>query len=188
MHLSGRAALVVIDVQVGFEDPVWGMRNNPRAELNIGRLLAFWRMTGRPVLHIRHDSKLPTSPLRPYQRGNAFKPGTAPIPGETIIAKSVNSAFIGTTLEADLKRAGSQTVVLTGLTTNHCVSTTARMAANLGFSTIVAADATAAFGNKAMDGRIRPPGEVHDSALADLRGEFAAIVETGAMLDAVTAE
>lgn len=188
MNLSGRAALLVIDVQVGFEDPVWGLRNNPRAELNIARLLAFWRMTRRPVFHIRHDSPSPTSPLRPRQRGNAFKHETAPAPGEPIIAKTVNAAFIGTTLEADLKRARSQTIVLTGLTTNHCVSTTARMAANLGFTTIVVADATAAFGNKGLDGRMRQPGEVHDSALADLRGEFATIVETGAMLDAVTGE
>ena len=188
MNLSGRAALIVIDVQVGFEDPVWGMRNNPRAELNIGRLLAFWRMTGRPVFHIRHDSPLPNSPLRPRQRGNAFKHEAAPAPGEPIIAKTVNAAFIGTTLEADLKRARSQTLVLTGLTTNHCVSTTTRMAANLGFNAIVVADATAAFGNKGMDGRMRQPNEVHESALADLRGEFATIMETGAMLDAVSAE
>jgi nicotinamidase-related amidase len=188
MNLSGRAALLVIDVQVGFEDPVWGVRNNPRAELNIGRLLAFWRMTKRPVFHIRHDSVLPNSPLRPRQRGHAFKTEASPFQGEPVIGKTVNSAFIGTTLEADLKRARSQTLVLTGLTTNHCVSTTARMAANLGFSTYVVADATAAFGNKGMDGRMRPPADVHDGALADLRGEFATIVETGAMLDAATAE
>jgi nicotinamidase-related amidase len=188
MNLSGRAALIVIDVQVGFDDPVWGVRNNPRAELNIGRLLSFWRMTRRPVFHVRHDSLLPGSPLRPRQRGHAFKPETAPFQGEPVIGKTVNAAFIGTTLQADLKQARSQTVVLTGLTTNHCVSTTARMAANLGFTTLVVGDATAAFGNKGMDGRMRSGSEVHDAALADLRGEFAQIVETGALLDAATAE
>lgn len=188
MNLSGRAALIVIDVQVGFEDPVWGIRNNPRAELNIGRLLSFWRMTKRPIFHIRHDSILPTSPLRPRQRGNAFKTEAAPFQGEKVIGKTVNAAFIGTTLEGDLTAARSRTVVLCGLTTNHCVSTTARMAANLGFETIVVADATAAFGSKGMDGRLRPAADVHDNALADLRGEFATIVETGAMLDAATAE
>lgn len=186
--LSFRAALIVIDVQIGFEDPVWGMRNNPRAELNIARLLSFWRMTRRPIFHIRHDSLRADSPLRPRQRGNALKPQTAPAPGEPVIAKSVNAAFIGTTLEADLRRAQSPAVVLVGLTTNHCVSTTARMAANLGFATYVVADATAAFGNKGMNGRLRQPGDVHEGALADLRGEFAEIVETGALLDAATAE
>jgi nicotinamidase-related amidase len=188
MPLSFRAALVVIDVQVGFEDPVWGVRNNPRAETNIGRLLSFWRQTRRPVYHIRHDSVLPNSPLRPRQRGHAFKPEVAPFQGEPVIGKTVNSAFIGTTLEADLKRGLSPSVVLVGLTTNHCVSTTARMAANLGFETYVVADATAAFGNKGMDGRMRPAGDVHAGALADLRGEFATIVETGALVEAATAE
>jgi nicotinamidase-related amidase len=188
VNLSGRAALLVIDVQVGFEDPIWGVRNNPRAELHIARLLSFWRMTRRPVFHIRHDSTLPASPLRPRQRGHAFKTEAIPFAGEAVIGKTVNAAFIGTTLEAELKRARSQTLILTGLTTNHCVSTTARMAANLGFETYVVADATAAFANKGMDGRMRPAAEVHESALADLRGEFATIVETGAMLDAATAE
>jgi nicotinamidase-related amidase len=98
MELSGRAALLVIDMQVGFDDPSWGVRNNPRAELNIGRLLAFWRMTRRPVFYVRHDSTDPKSPLRPLQRGNGIKHQVAPAPGEKVIAKKVNAAFIGTTL------------------------------------------------------------------------------------------
>jgi nicotinamidase-related amidase len=188
MELSGRATLLVVDVQVGFEDPIWGVRNNPRAELNIARLLAFWRQTRRPVIFVRHDSTLSASPLRPRQRGNNFKPQVAPLPNETVIPKSVNAAFIGTGLEAELRRLGSPMLVLTGLTTNHCVSTTARMAANLGFPTIVVADATAAFARRGIDGRMRPAADVHDGALSDLQGEFATILETGALLEAVSAD
>ena len=188
MELSGRAALIVIDMQVGFEDPVWGPRNNPHAELNITRLLKFWRQTKRPVIFIRHDSPDPRSTLRPRQRGNNIKPQVAPGPGEPVIAKSVNSAFIGTSLEADLRRGRSKTLVLTGLTTNHCVSTTARMAGNLGFDTYVVADATAAFARRAIDGRFRSAAEVHDAALSDLQGEFATIIDTGALLEAVSSE
>ena len=188
MNLSFRAALLIVDVQVGFEDPVWGIRNNPRAEASIARLLAFWRQTRRPLFHIRHDSRAPTSPLRPRQRGHAFKVEATPLQSEPVIGKSVNSAFIGTTLQADLIAAGCPAIVLVGLTTNHCVSTTARMGANLGFQTLVVSDATAAFSNMGMNHRQRPAQDVHDGALADLRGEFATIVETGALLDAVTAE
>ena len=188
MELSGRAALVIVDMQVGFEDPIWGVRNNPRAELNIGRLLAFWRMTKRPVFHIRHDSTNPKSPLRPMQRGNGIKPQVAPGPGEKVIGKKVNSAFIGTTLEADLRAARSKSLVLAGLTTNHCVSTTARMAANLGFSTLVVSDATAAFSGPSYTGRMRNAQDVHDNALSDLAGEFASISETGALLEATIGE
>jgi nicotinamidase-related amidase len=188
MELSGRSALVIVDMQVGFEDPSWGVRNNPRAELNVARLLTFWRMTKRPVFHIRHDSTNPKSPLRPLQRGNGIKPQVAPVPGEKIVGKKVNSAFIGTTLEADLRAARVPSVVLAGLTTNHCVSTTARMAANLGFGVIVVSDGTAAFSGPGYTGRIRSAQDVHDNALSDLSGEFAAVYETGVLLEATTAE
>jgi nicotinamidase-related amidase len=188
MELSGRAALVIVDMQVGFEDPIWGIRNNPRAELNTARLLTFWRMTKRPVFYIRHDSTNPKSPLRPLQRGNGIKPQVAPAPGEKIIAKKVNSAFIGTSLEADLRAARIPSVVIAGLTTNHCVSTTARMAANLGFGVIVVSDATAAFSGAAHTGRMRLAQDVHDHALSDLAGEFAAISETGVLLEATIGE
>jgi len=188
MELNGRTALIVIDVQVGFEDPSWGQRNNPHAELNIGRLLAFWRQQRRPIFHIRHDSPGTTSPLRPRQRGNGFKPQATPQPGEKIIAKTVNAAFIGTTLEADLRQGRHDSLVVVGLTTNHCVSTTVRMAGNLGFRTAVVADATAAFARRGLDGRMRPAADVHAAALSDLQGEFATIVETSGLLEAASLE
>jgi len=154
------------------------------AEQNVGRLLSFWRQTRRRIFHIRHDSPDPASPLRPRQWGNNFKPPAMPLPGEKVIGKTVNSAFIGTSLEADLRGGNHPTVVIVGLTTNHCVSTTARMAGNLGFQTYVVADATAAFARRAVNGRVRPAQEVHDAALSDLHGEFATVVETGSLLDA----
>jgi nicotinamidase-related amidase len=183
MNLTGKPALLVIDVQIGFDDPSWGARNNPHAESNIARLLAFWRQTRRAIFHIRHDSTNAASPLRPRQWGNNFKPQAAPKPGEPVIAKTVNAAFIGTTLEADLRRGGHTSLVLAGLTSNHCVSSTARMAGNLGFATYVVSDATAAFARKGLDGRMRPAADVHAAALSDLHGEFATVVETGALLE-----
>jgi len=97
----------------------------------------------------------------------------------------VNSAFIGTSLERDLRRDGIDTLVIVGLTTNHCVSTTARMAGNLGFTTFVVSDATAAFDRAALDGSMRPAEAVHSGALSDLHGEFATVVETTEILKAV---
>jgi nicotinamidase-related amidase len=188
VDIDARTALLVIDVQVGFEDPSWGQRNNPHAELNIGRLLAFWRQQRRPIFHIRHDSPGATSPLRPRQRGNNFKPQAAPLPGERVIAKTVNSAFIGTPLEAELRAGRHTSLVIVGLTTNHCVSTTARMAGNLGFRTAVVADATAAFGRRGLDGRMRTAADVHAAALSDLQGEFASIIATGGLLEDAAAE
>jgi nicotinamidase-related amidase len=184
MNLS-QAALLVIDVQKGFDDPFWGPRNNPEAEANIARIVAAWREAGRPLFHIFHDSTSPMSPLRPGQPGNLPKPEAEPRGDEPVYRKTVNSAFIGTSLEADLRQAGVDSVVVVGLTTNHCVSTSVRMAGNLGFDTYVVTDATATFDRIGIDGRNRPAADVHSAALSDLQEEFATLVATEAVIDEV---
>jgi nicotinamidase-related amidase len=172
------AALLLIDVQKGFDDPVWGKRNNPGAEANIAEILRLWRETHRPVVHIRHMSVEPESPLRPGQAGNEFKPEAKPVAGELIVEKTVNSAFIGTRLESTLRDSQIDTVVIVGISTDHCVSTTTRMAGNLGFNTIVVADATATFDRTTYDGRLLPADEVYAYALASLNQEFAQVIES----------
>jgi nicotinamidase-related amidase len=179
------ATLLVIDIQRGFDDPRWGRRNNPSLEERTAALLRAWRAAGRPVVHMRHMSTEPGSPLRPGQRGNDFKPETAPVAGERVIEKRVNSAFIGTSLESDLRGAGCAGLVIVGLTTNHCVSTTARMAGNLGFATWVVSDATATFDRVGPDGVPHLAEEIHAVALSDLHGEFATVVDTGAVIAAL---
>src|ERR1700734_446545 len=154
-QLSQSAALIVVDVQQALADPGGGERNNPQAESNIARLLAAWRNSGRPVRHVVHDSVEPNSLLRPGLPGNAIQAAAAPEPAEPVYRKNVNSAFIGTSLEKDLRQDGIDTLVIVGLTTNHCVSTSVRMSGNLGFKTYVVSDATAAFARPALDGTLR---------------------------------
>jgi nicotinamidase-related amidase len=180
--LSQGTALLLIDVQQAFDDPRWGARNNPDAERRIAELLDGWRCTGRPVIHVQHMSREPGSPLRPGHSGNAFKPEAAPLPGEPVFQKQVNSAFIGTALEQHLREHGIDTLVLAGITTDHCVSTTARMAANLGFVTIVVADATATFERVGHDGERYTAEQMHRLALASLHGEFATVRQSGDLL------
>ena len=118
MSIPYTAALLIIDVQHAIDHPKWmrwGPRNNPQAEDRIAQLLAVWRATQRPIIHVRHMSREPQSPYRPQQPGNEFKPQVAPLPQERIVEKSTNSAFIGTTLEADLHAAGIDTVIITGV-------------------------------------------------------------------------
>jgi nicotinamidase-related amidase len=176
------AALLLIDVQTGFDHPRWGLRNNPQAEENIARLLAAWRRTARPIIHVQHLSREPDSPLRPGQPGCGIKEGAAPLDGEPVIQKHVNSAFIGTDLEARLRSAGISTLIVVGLTTDHCVSTTVRMAGNLGFMTYVVSDATATFGRTGPSGRFYDAEAVHDLTLASLQGEFAEVWSVGEVL------
>jgi len=177
--------LLLLDVQQGFDAPTWGRRNNPEMEDRIIELLDAWRASCRPVFHVKHMSTELGSPLRPEEPGNAFKVEMEPGPGERVIEKRVHSGFIGTTLEAELRAAGHETLVIVGLTTNHCVSTTARMAANLGFHTWVVSDATATFDRLSPDG-VRYPAElVHAMALSDLHREFATVVDTDSVLSFV---
>ena len=184
---DSHAALLVIDVQQGFSDPSWGPRNNPEAEANIGLLLAAWRELGRPVVHVHHNSSSPHGSFVPGTPGNAPKPEAAPIEGEPVHHKTVNSGFIGTRLEQDLRAAGIDTLVIVGLTTPHCVSTTTRMAGNLGFRTYVVGDATASFDQTGIDGRNRKASDAHLTALSDLNGEFATVVDTQTLLAAASA-
>lgn len=176
------AALLLIDVQQGFTDPAWGPRNNPAAEDAAGQLLDAWREAGWPVLHVQHDSDEPGSPLRPGSSGHEPAEQVRPRPGEPVLHKRVNSAFIGTDLVERLVHLAVPGLVVCGLTTDHCVSTTTRMAANLGWDTWLADDACATFDRIAPDGTTYPAEVVHRVSLASLHGEFAVVLTTDELL------
>src|ERR1022692_3898171 len=146
MDIEKNAVLLVIDVQKGMDDPRLGQRNNPGAEKNIERLLQAWRASGRPIIHVRHDSTGANSPFRPGQPGNEVKPEAQPLPGEPVVRKCVSSAFIGTDLEQRLRAAQQKTLVVVGMMAEYCVNTTARMAENLGFDVLVGSGALFAVG------------------------------------------
>lgn len=150
-----------------------------------------WRaVPGAPVFHVRHLSTTPTSPLHPSAGAIDYKPATAPVAGERSYDKHVNSAFIGTALEADLRAAGVTHVTTAGLTTCHCVSTSVRMAANFGFVVTLAHDACAAFATSADTGwaGTAVPAftaeQVHVMAVSTLHVEFANAMSTAAIVAA----
>ncbi len=134
MELPTNAALLVVDIQIAINRPEKGPRNNPRADENVARLLTAWRKLGRPIFHVKDNSTSLDSAFHPSKPGNAIQPYAQPLPGEPLIEKETHSAFIGTDLEAQLRSAGIDTVVIAGFVTNHCVEATARVAGDLGFS------------------------------------------------------
>jgi nicotinamidase-related amidase len=179
------AALLIVDVQKAIDEryhAVIGPRNNPDAERRIAQLLIAWRREHRPIIHIRHDSTTPSSAYRPGQEGNNFKTEVEPAPGETVIAKQTNSAFICTELEGLLRRLGVQTLVVTGVSTNNSVEATVRMAGNLGFQTYLVADACFTFARRDFHGRLRTADEVHSMSLANLHDEYCTVLDTASVL------
>jgi nicotinamidase-related amidase len=173
-------ALLVIDVQQGFDDLAYwgGARNNSDAEKRMSELLAAWREAGAPVVHAQHCSRNPNSRLHRSHPGWKIKPEVAPRAGEPVVEKDVNSCFIGTPLESVLREKGIDSLVIVGLTTDHCVSTTVRMAGNLGFETYVVSDATATFDKRSAEGELFPADLIHRTALASLHGEFATVLSS----------
>lgn len=173
-------ALIVIDVQKAFD--IWaakGMRrNNAGAEARIAELLAEFRSKRAPVFHIRHAGTAPDSSFRPDGPGYAVREDAQELPGEPVVVKNVNSAFIGTDLEEKLKVGGIRTVVIVGATTNHCVETTTRMAGNLGYDAKLVRDATWTFERTGPDGDKYCAESIHAMTLSNLSGEFAEILTT----------
>jgi nicotinamidase-related amidase len=183
-RFGDETALLLIDVQRGVDvlthwGGATGRRNNPNAESVMSDLLAAFRTAGRTIAFTRHDSREAASPLKLELDTGAQKDGFEPEPGEIVIGKDVNSGFVGTSLEVELRRAGANRLVIAGFFTNMCVETTTRMAGNLGFDTYLVHDGCATTNRVGPDGVDRDPELVHQMTVANLHGEFCTAVTGG---------
>lgn len=183
-----RIALIVIDVQRAFD--IWEAagerRNNPDAIAHIAELLAAFRAAHARVFHIRHCSVRPCSSFAPNGPGFPVSEEARELVDEPVILKDVNSAFIGTDLEARLRAAKLHSVVICGATTNHCVETTTRMAGNLGFDTWLVRDATWTYDQTGPDGDKHTAEAIHAMTLANLNDEFAHIASAAEIAGALS--
>ena len=200
--------VLAIDMQqgiaVGHSDYFGKERSNPSFEHNTRTLYNATRASGIQIVHIKHDSLDPDCPLHPDDARNAFidyavpmrladlpvapqtKEAPTPEATEVVLLKNVNSAFIGTSLESLLRKLSTRRLVIFGLTTDHCVSTTTRMAANLGVvdrdgskgEILLIGDATAAHGKGGFDAET-----VQKVNLASLNDEFCKVVTTAQVLE-----
>ncbi|MYS06621.1 isochorismatase family protein [Streptomyces sp. SID6041] len=191
MEINENAALVVVDVQKGFEEEFWGKRDNPAAEGNIAALIDRWQETGRPVVFVRHDSvESSRSPLRAGHVGNGFKDfveerrgkGRGP---ELLVTKTVNSAFYGSpSLDGWLTGLDVVQIVIVGIQTNMCNETTARMGGNLGYEVVFPLDAMHTFDLEGPFGWTLTAEELTRATAVSLHGgRFARVVTTEDVLE-----
>jgi len=178
-------ALLLVDIQKAFleKDYPGLIRNNENAEFICGKILKKWRTLDLPIIHVRHSSTNPESKLHKSRPGFEFNDYVTPLETEIVLTKEVNSAFIGTNLENILIKSHIDTLVIVGMTTNHCISTTVRMSGNLGFDTYLISDSTACYNTKGMNGEIIPCNTIYNSALASLQEEFATVIDSKELFD-----
>ena len=175
------SALLVIDVQDSFKVlPRWERRSNPDFEVHVDRLLQAYRTAGLPVYFVLHadaDEAFQTS--SPHYRLMDF---LAPLPGEPLLHKITRNCFTSTPLQRLLQRQGVRRLAITGIQTEQCCETTARLAADLGYDVDFVLDATRTFPiQHHVDGRL--VGELGVAEIAErtayaLRDRFARIVAT----------
>ena len=178
-------ALLLVYIQKAFfeEDYPGLIRNNENAEFICGKILKKWRTLDLPIIHVRHSSTNPESKLHKSRPGFEFNDYVTPLENEMVLTKEVNSAFIGTNLENILIKSHIDTLVIVGMTTNHCISTTVRMSGNLGFDTYLISDSTACYNTKGMNGEIIDCNTIYNTALASLQEEFATVIDSKELFD-----
>lgn len=177
------AALVVVDVQEGFDEPWWGPRDNPDCDDHIAALVEAFATSGRPLVYVQHSSPSLESPLFPGQPGHELKEYLEGFEPALLVTKQVNSAFHGSPdLDAWLRGEGIEQLVVCGITTNHCCETTARVGGNLGYAVTFVLDATHTFDRTGPDGTTMSAAELARATATNLHGEFATVLSTAEVL------
>jgi nicotinamidase-related amidase len=177
----GNVSLVLIDLQNEYRVGPLALPGAEAAIASAARLLARARESGAAVFHIAHQGKPGGLFDRAAERG-AIADRVAPLGTEPVIEKALPNAFAGTDLQERLKATGRHNVVLAGMMTHMCVSSTARAALDLGFRVTIDAESCATRDLPDGRGGMIAATAVHDVALAELADRFAIIAHEGSAL------
>lgn len=129
-----RAALLVVDVQVGVVRDAWEAQ---RIIANVALAVQRARAQAAPVIWVQHADENLVAGSAAWQ----WVPELQPLPGETLIGKQFNSAFEQTPLDDELARLGVSHLVLAGAATNWCIRATAYAALERGYDLTLVKDA-----------------------------------------------
>lgn len=172
------AVLVIVDAQREYVDGKLPLSGVGDAVDAIARLLARARTTGTPVVHVVQHGRPGGAIMDPQGPMVSVIAPLAPLPGETVIVKSLPSAFAGTGLAAELTRIGRKELIVVGFMTHMCVSTTVRAALEHGYRCTVVAAACATRDLPDGRGGIVTAAEVQRAELAALADRFAVVAPT----------
>jgi nicotinamidase-related amidase len=171
--------LLVVDIQNDYFPGGANPLDRPEeAAANARLLLAAHRDSGAPVVHLRHVWDAPDALyMRPGTPGVEIHPDVAPAGGEPVFDKAFPNGFLETPLDAHLRGAGVDELVVCGMMTSMCVDATVRAAVDLGYSVTVAHDACATMG-LAFGDRSVAAADVHAAFLAALADGYAEVVDS----------
>lgn len=142
-----KAALLVIDVQVGLFSKSKGIYRADQLLDNINGLIDKARGAGAAVFFIQHENeKFLRRDSEPWQ----FHPRIRPLATETIIHKQHGNAFEDTELLDELNKREVNTLVICGLVTHGCVRATCQGALNLGYHTVLVSDGHSSYSKDAQ--------------------------------------
>lgn len=188
-HLDApTTALIVIDFQLEYFDGAapgkLRIPDGPKAMAQANRLIAFADAHSVPVIHIQHLGAATGTLFAAGSVFAEFHPDIAPAPHHAVLQKTTASSFASTDLHARLQAQGIKTLIICGLMTHMCVSTTTRDARPLGYQVIVAADACATRDIAAWDGRgVVAHTDLHRATLTALSDNFADVLVTSQVIE-----
>jgi nicotinamidase-related amidase len=173
------SALLVIDVQESFrQKPDWAEISASDIADRVARLVEHARSRGDHVVWVLHAEPGYGTVFDPARGFVTLLPGLAPRDGEPVLTKTSHNAFTTTNLGQWLTTHGVDEVVVTGIRTEQCCETTARLASDLGYRVRFVLDATATHPLDRHDGRGRlGASEVQERTAAALQGRFAEVVD-----------
>lgn len=184
---AAHTALIVIDFQMEyFAGPVPGkllVPDGPAAMAQAQRLIAFADSHRMPVFHIQHLGRAGSALFSPDGPHADIHPDIKPAAHHALVQKGSASSFVNTELHRQLQVRGVKTLIVCGLMTHNCISSTVRDARPLGYQTIVAGDACATRAIVAWDGGVLAHADLHRATLTGLSDGFAEVMETGRIID-----
>lgn len=177
-------ALIVIDIQNEyFQGGKMPIPDGMKALTQSKKLVEFAQKNGIKVFFVRHEGPADSPLFAKGSRFSEFHKDLQPGKQDIVITKATPSSFVGTDLDAQLKKLGIKDLIMTGLMTHMCVSSTARDAVPLGYQVIIPEDATATRDLASWDNSVVDHKILQRAALAGVADVFAEIKTTQQVLD-----